>query len=75
MFAFHSVASVVTPMTIGTLLIVGAIGNVAVVYVTVTTRRIIKHPIHSMLVLNLAVSDLTYLVSSAPYEVGKAIFR
>jgi len=58
---------------IGLLLTIGLLGNVLVVYVSMTTKRIVKHPVHSLLVLNLAVADLIYLMASAPYQVSHTI--
>ncbi|XP_078483758.1 galanin receptor type 1-like [Ciona intestinalis] len=59
---------IVIPIVIGVVLFIGLVGNSLVIYVTVTTQRAIKHPVHSMLVLNLAAADLTYLIASAPYQ-------
>jgi len=63
------VAEVTTPIIFGILLLLGLFANVFVAYVTITTKRIIKHPLHSLLVLNLAAADLLYLFSSALYQV------
>ena len=68
------VSVVAVPTTIGVLLLVGFIGNLIVIYVTITTKRVAKHPLHSLLVLNLAVADLVYLFSSAPYQERLAVY-
>ena len=64
------VAAMVAQIVIGSLLGVGLIGNGLVIYISATSDRIINQPVHSLLVVNLAVSDLIYLVSSAPYQVS-----
>ena len=69
-----SVVEVVTPIVFGTLLFLGLFANAFVAYVTITTKRISKHPLHSLLVLNLAAADLLYLFSSALYQVGKTSY-
>lgn len=51
------------------LLVLGLVANFLVVYVTIVTKRAAKHPIHSIFVLNLAISDVIFLVISAPYWV------
>ena len=66
----HEVTKYVVPIVISLLLAVGLFGNILVVYVSVTTQRVVKHPVHSLLVLNLAVADLIYLLASAPYQVS-----
>ncbi|CAK8694875.1 unnamed protein product [Clavelina lepadiformis] len=62
-------AKVVVPVVISILLLLGLVGNFLVIFVTFKTERVIKHPVHSMLVMNLAVADLVYLLSSAPYQI------
>nr|XP_039248588.1 galanin receptor type 1-like [Styela clava] len=63
------VANIVIPVVIIILLVLGIITNVLVVYVTVVTNRTAKHPIHSIFVLNLAVSDVMFLLVSGPYWI------
>jgi len=63
------VAALVAQIVIGSLLGIGLIGNGLVIYISATSDRIINQPVHSLLVVNLAASDLVYLISSAPYQV------
>ena len=64
-----AIAALVAQTVIGSLLGIGLIGNSLVIYISATSDRIINQPVHSLLVVNLAVSDLVYLISSAPYQV------
>jgi len=50
-------------------MIVGVIGNVLVIIVSITSQRIVQAPVCSALVISIAVADLIYLVFNAPYSV------
>ena len=66
----RNVLEVATPIVFGILLFLGFLANIFVAYVTITTKRLSMHPLHSLLVLNLAAADVLYLFSSALYQVN-----
>lgn len=69
---FRIISEVATAI-FAVLLVLGLAANFLVVYVTVVTNRAAKHPIHSIFVLNLAISDVIFLVISGPYWVRFAL--
>jgi len=50
-------------------MIVGVVGNVLIIIVSLTSPRVIQTPVYNGLVLSIAVADLIYLIFNASYAV------